>query len=180
VTNFGQSDYKSYYSFDMPFSPTPTPSTQPDVEGCLVRVDGEQYVWIVHNDSTRNWISSPSSGCEQKALPVPASQLDAYPKRHGAQDPRYVLNASQSALACQHTACSVAPVPPSTTNSSGLHFVVLNGDYNAKGEAWFDIDGQPKEFQWNAAWVPTTQMEWWVLRETLLESSSPSLLESSP
>ena len=42
-----------------------------------------------------------------------------------------------------------------------LKFLVLNGDFNADGTAWYDLDGSPTlPFVWDEAWVSGTQLEW--------------------
>jgi hypothetical protein len=157
VSNCGQKTSVGFYSFDAPSNSTPPAAQQPDTAGCLLK-DTTSNVWIVHNDSTRNWVSRPTAGCHDKALRIP--QIAAYPKRPAAH---YNLNATQSATACANTGCPSAPQPPAPPGPGalpGLHFVVLNGDFNAQDEPWYDIEHQTKQFGWQSPWVPASQMEW--------------------
>ena len=152
VKNFGQTDSKAYYSFDGVQA-----TTQNDTEGCLLHADGgkDNNVWLVHSDGTRNWLSRPTPGCFNNSLGV--ADINIYVKRHGGVD-AYSLNEAQSKVACAtNKACSAAPaagVP------SGMHYVVLNGDFNAKGEAWYDLDSQSTKFSWSQPWLPSEQMQW--------------------
>lgn len=159
ITNHDQAQSSGHYSFDAPVAIHF--GGQPDTEGCLVHDKAGHNVWIVHNDSTRNWISEPTSGCVSKALLVTESQLDSYTKRYGAKDPRYALDKAASASACLNNACPSPPAPAPPAPVSGMHFIVLNGDFNEQGEPWFDIDNSSnKAFNWAQPWVPTSQMEW--------------------
>jgi hypothetical protein len=163
VKNFGQPDSKSYYSFDD--LATNGSYVQSDTVGCLVHGGSSaSNVWLVHNDSTRNWISAPTPGCFADSLSVP--DIDVYTKRYGPTDPRYNLNAAQSKAACDtNKACTT--IPPAAVGVGGLHYVVLNGDFTADGEAWYDIDSQGTKFSWSNPWVPSAQMEW--LQEDLAQ-----------
>ena len=154
VSNCGQKSSVGFYSFDAP-STTPA-GEQPDSVGCLLKDGSSQYVWIVHNDSTRNWVSTPTAGCHDKALSVPDSAV--FSKRPA---PMYSLNVTQSAAACANAGCPSVPQPtPTPPPGPDLHFVVLNGDFNAQDEPWYDIDHQTKQFSWDQPWVPASQMEW--------------------
>jgi hypothetical protein len=154
VKNFGQTDSKAYYSFD---DVSNHQATQNDTEGCLLHDGDKKNVWLVHNDSTRNWVSQPTPGCFSNSLDV--ADINIYDKRHGGSG-AYSLNTAQSKVACTtNKACSVAPAASSGA-FSGMHYVVLNGDFNAKGEAWYDIDSQTTKFSWAHPWLPSEQMEW--------------------
>jgi len=150
ISDYNQSKTKDFYSFNFPFEKN---GPEEDIKGCLVKDVTEQYVWIVHNDSTRNWISTANAKCFQKALQV--SDVSIYPKRyHGIG--HYNLNSTQSFLACEELGCKIAPSPP----MPGVRFIVLNGDFNEKAEAWYDIDDNSEKFNWAHPWIPSVQLEW--------------------
>ena len=161
VHNFGDGGLQAegHYSFSMPFPRAVNGSgggAGPDTAGCLI-TDARSNVWVVHDDGTRNWISKPTSGCMSKATAEPDDTINAIPKRHGANSPLYALDAAQSAAACANHGCTKLPgaVP------AALKFIVLNGDFNSAGQAWYDLDGSPQlPFVWDDAWVSGAQLEW--------------------
>ena len=75
-----------------------------DTDGCLITEIGYQtrYVWIYHDDGTRNWIQYPSNECLSKSLIL--RDVDYIPKRHNGGR-RYNLNRSDSRVACANKAC---------------------------------------------------------------------------
>ena len=138
-------------------------SSQPDIAGCLVTQAGsdnanQAYTWVVHNDSTRNWVGAPpTAACHAKALTVP--DVGAYAKRHGGTG-AYTLNGTQSSEVCARLAgCAAAPPPYA---APPVHFVVLNGDFNAAAVPWAAIDTAAPSagFDWAAPWVPAAQLQW--------------------
>ena len=82
-----------------------------DTQGCLVMVKGQNNIWIVHSDGSRNWVGKPTSGCAGNALFVP--DVEVYQKRSSNHN----LNEQDSAAACQNNKCEplgaggMAPVP---------------------------------------------------------------------
>ena len=79
-----------------------------DTEGCLVTESNLADVWIVHQDGTRNWISAPATGCKTKALIV--TNVGVYAKRYDGRG-EYNLDSTESATACQQSACEAWPLP---------------------------------------------------------------------
>merc|ERR1711972_361302 len=73
-------------------APTSGPTAEPDHQGCLVAESSQQYVWVVHSDSTRNYIGSPASGCISKALIV--DDVGVYEQRHDGTG-EYTLDATE-------------------------------------------------------------------------------------
>jgi hypothetical protein len=155
-----------YYSFSFPF---PVPFVGEDTDGCLVRSESGSpaYVWIVHTDGTRNWLSFISEGAWNASHPV--HNIEVYRKRHDGRG-SYTLNASASVAAflqrCANCVCGEDGVPaelpsPAPPLSAPLRFIALNGDYTDGDVAWEDLDGGATAgAAWNDANVPTTQMEW--------------------
>ena len=87
-----------------------------DVDGCLIKGTDNAYVWIIHADNTRNWLSSPSAACKNKALPVDGGTINSYPKRHSGVG-QYTLDSGDTATACGNEACAGTqpcplPLPP--------------------------------------------------------------------
>ena len=76
--------------------------SQTDVEGCLVQTTGA-YVWVVHNDGSRNWIEEPTAGCIAKALVIPDKSV--YPPRDPGSTGAYNLVGQDSVAACANDAC---------------------------------------------------------------------------
>ena len=74
-----------------------------DTNGCLIKRKRAKYVWILHNDQTRNWIKYPTPGCISKA--TIHENVDGITKRHQG-DGAYSLNKEQSKIACTRLACS--------------------------------------------------------------------------
>jgi len=99
--------------------------TQADADGCLVRHDSTSHQWIVHNDGTRNWIPTPTSGCNAKALKVP--DVTVYTKRHGGSG-AYALDAAQSAKACGNSACEGDADGCLVRESSTSHQWIVHND----------------------------------------------------
>ena len=136
---------------------------QPDGTGCLVATTSSPNVWVVHNDSTRNWLSKPAPAlCRAKALVV--GDVGVYRKRHGGGG-AYNLNATLSAAACAQLDGCAAPGPPPSapaTVPGPLHFVVLNGNFDAAAVPWAAIDAPAPgtDFSWKSPWVPSPQVEW--------------------
>jgi hypothetical protein len=152
---------EGHYAFGMPFpraAPTPSPPAPagPDSAGCLF-TDGGSNVWVRHADGTRDWIPSQflPKGCQARATELTQDEIGAIPKRHGANSPLYPLSQKDAIAACTNDhGCLAAP-------PAKLKFIVLNGDYNENGTAWYDLDGSPTlPFVWDDAWVSTAQMEW--------------------
>lgn len=151
---------EGHYAFGMPFPhavvpPSPAPAG-PDSAGCLF-TDGGSNVWVRHADGTRDWLPSKflPKGCQEKAAKFTQDAINAIPKRHGASSPLYPLSQKDTVAACANDHACPAPLP------SQLKFIVLNGDYNENGTAWYDLDGSPTlPFVWDDAWVSTSQMEW--------------------
>ena len=65
-------------------------------------VKGQNNIWIVHSDGSRNWVGKPTSGCAGNALLVP--DVEVYQKRSS----NYELNEQDSAAACQNNNCELA------------------------------------------------------------------------
>jgi hypothetical protein len=94
---------------------------------------------------------------------ISAAQVNSIPKRHGATSPLYALSTAQSAVACASDSKCTLPLPPAPPPppAQPLKFVVLNGDFNQQGTAWYDLDGSPAlPFVWDDAWVTMAQLEW--------------------
>lgn len=151
---------EGHYAFGMPFPhavrpPSPAPAS-PDSAGCLF-TDGGSNVWVRHTDGTRDWLPTKflPKDCQDKAAKFTNDAINAIPKRHGASSPLYPLSQKDTLAACAKDHACPAPLP------SQLKFIVLNGDYNENGTAWYDLDGSPTlPFVWDDAWVSTSQMEW--------------------
>eukprot|EP00947_MAST-08B_sp_MAST-8B-sp1_P000463 g463.t1 len=162
VHNYGSGSLKTegHYSFAMPFPNSSAGGQQADAIGCLVTdAAARRNVWVIHEDGTRNWVSKPTAGCASKAAAEPAAAIDAIPKRHGATSPLYSLDQAHSDQACAiNPSCAELPSP---APPPALKFIVLNGDFNANGTAWYDLDGAPTlPFAWDEAWVSGNQIEW--------------------
>lgn len=152
---------EGHYAFGLPFppvapAPTPVPAGS-DSAGCLFTDVDSTDVWVRHSDGTRDWLPGKfmSKGCQNKATKFSNDAINAIPKRHGASSPLYPLSQKDTVAACAHdNGCPVLPPPK-------LKFIVLNGDFNQNGTAWYDLDGSPSlPFVWDDAWVSTGQMEW--------------------
>lgn len=120
-------------------------------------------VWVAHPGGTRNWLGGPNpERCYAKASTITAGALNKIPKRHSGAG-AYSLNPAQSAVAYSaDLGCgpAIPPPPPSQL----LKLVVLNGDFDANGTAWFDLDGAGHlPFAWNDPWVDDPQLEWLAL-----------------
>ena len=77
--------------------------TDDDTSGGLVK--DATYVWIIHNDCTRNWLSQPSDAARTRATLI--SNIGDYPKRHGGTGD-YDLDATNSATASTMPAYKVS------------------------------------------------------------------------
>merc|ERR1719461_862013 len=99
------------------------PPRQADTEGCLIRDQTSNHVYVMHNDNTRNWISAPTAGCNAKAQVVASLP----PKRHGGQG-AYELDAAQSVEACKNTGCHMGPVQATAPTQSAPVSDTSGGD----------------------------------------------------
>lgn len=139
-----------YSSWQMPITSNATNSLS-DVQGCLVRTDDSAdsgYVWVVHPDGTRNWLSAPPSLADA----LVTKDINVFPKRHGGTG-AYVLDAAGSVAAVEQRCSSSSMCPcdpttglpkalplPSAGSTPPIRFITLNADYTDHDVAWSDLN----------------------------------------
>jgi len=141
---------EGYFAFNAPVS-----SPGPDTIGCLVS-DG-RYIWILHDDGSRNWVNNNDACVVSQALRIQHDEINVFPGRHGN------LDANASAKVCQTSAACVAGELPKPLGQHSLRFLVLNGDFTDRDVPWYDIDGphaQAEDMAWTKGNVPTRQLTW--------------------
>jgi hypothetical protein len=172
-----------YHSFELPTAVLSAPPARTEdgnaTSGCLVQVADQSYIWVVHEDGTRNWLGTVEPSWHAAALTI--TNVTIYPKRDGGVG-HYDLTAAESDAAfeqrctggCKCDANGVPkvlpapgkPVPPAPPpGSPPIRFITLNADFTNEDVAWADLNnahgpGAVPGMSWESANVPTVQMEW--------------------